>query len=940
MYWLAINHRDCTLEDLRLDILSKTHKAQLPSVLKFLERRSLIKVKRSGRSASDSPLFSLHPIVAEYLLDRFVHKISSELMQGDLQIFNQHALMKADAEDSLREFQEKKIVQPILTRLKQSYHSKHQIEEHLSRLLSQFRADRAASKGYAGGNFINLLVQLSEGKLTRKDFSQMTIWQAYLQGVQLREVDFSRCWLDRTIFTETLGDVTTVSLSHPDDGAFGSPVLAAGDTRGVVHLWHTHDLSRSSGQKFCEWMAHSGWIRTVVLGSYREMPLLVTGGDDNWLKLWLLPTLEPSAIQPGQPAIQPEQLWQQSAKERIYAIALSPKGNIIATGGDSKLTLYDTQTGRERYSDELLAQSQLAAHLVTHVSSLDSETVGASAKNVATLDKVAEGDAATVQKRIQAIAFSPDGQWLAAEGENHTICLRPVRSLSSIKPDCTNWTVLSGHTETIHSLVFSLDGQQLISGGEDRRICIWDVAGQTLKKELYRPGDGVRSMAISDDGRFLASAGDDCQVTIWDLQRYLLIEDISTGNSRVSSVSFQRQKDKLLLVAGGDRQMLKLWQISDADYSSSEESLPSGSASNALKVKPLRTYCGYTNGIRAIAYIGENRIISGGDNRDLSVWDTQSCERKPKLSLHHGRIWAIAVDRENNRIASASDDHTVRLWDAATSQCLIALSGHQNWVRTVDFSPHGQFLASSGDDCTIKIWNTASGYCLKTLERRPGEKSYWIRSVAFNPKNARYLISGGDDRIVKLWDRKEGWYKPLARHQQRIYAVAYSPDGRWVASGSADATVMLWDLDGECVRFKFDDPDMSIQTVAFSPDGQYLAAGGEDQVVYVWDMTAENPEESCFIFWPQKPIDLSGGIRAIAFSPDGKFIISGGLDEIIRVGEIEQIKTGNSGVLNVMIQRDRPYENVEIANIKGLSTLQKASLMTLGAVDETQSLLA
>ena len=929
MYWLAINHRACTLEDLRSDILSEAHKERLPYVLKSLERRSLVEVKRLGRSPSDSPLFSLHPIVSEYVLDRFVRKIFSELKRENLQIFNQHALMKADAEDSLREFQKAKIVRPILARLKRSYHSLHQVDEHLSRLLSQFRENYAACKGYAGGNFINLLVQLSKGELTRKDFSQMTIWQAYLQGVQLREVDLRRCQLDRTIFTETLGDVTTVSLSHFDATAFALPLLAAGDTRGVVHLWHTHDLSKSSGQKFCEWMAHSGWIRTVVLGSYHKMPLLVTGGDDNWLKLWLLPT-------PEQLAIQPEQLWQQSAKERIYAIALNPKGNLIATGGDSKLTLYDTQTGRELYSDELLTLTDSAQR--------PAETVDVSAvEDAAPLDNANKCGAATLKKRIQAIAFSPDGQWLAAEGENHTICLRPVRSLLSGKPDCAKWPVLLGHTETIHSLVFSPDGQQLISGSEDRKICVWDVDSQTLKKALYRPGDSIRSVAISDDGRFLASAGDDCQITLWDLRHYRLLRDISTGNSRVSAVSFQRQQDKLLLAAGGDRQMLKLWQIT-ADHGCSElDSLPSEPSSSAssstLKVEPLKTYRGYTNGIRAIAFIGENRIISGGDDRDLSVWDTQFCERKARLSLHHGRIWAIAVDRENNRIASASDDHTVRLWDAATSQCLIALPGHRNWVRTVAFSQHGQFLASSGDDCTIRIWNTASGYCLKTLERRPGEKSYWIRSVAFNPQNARYLVSGGDDPVVKLWDRKEGWYKPLSRHQQRIYAVAYSPDGRWVASGSADATVMLWDLDGECVRYKFDDPDMSIQTIAFSPDGQYLAAGGEDQVVYVWDVQAENPEETCFIFRPQKPIDLSGGIRAISFSPDGKFIVSGGLDEIIRIGAIEQITTGNPGVLGVMIQRDRPYENVEIANIKGLSTLQKASLMTLGAVDETQSLL-
>ena len=946
MYWLAINHIPCQLEEIRADIVSAKHKKHLPHTLRSLEQRSLVEIKHSDKH-SENLLFELHPIVAEYVLDRLIRKVCSELRKGDLDIFNSHALMKADAEEIVRVFQQKAIIRPIIERLSKSYQSLQQVDERISELLNQYRADRPHYRGYAGGNFVNLLLQISEGKLTCKDFSQMTIWQAYLQGAQLRQVSFNHCRLDRSVFTETLGDVTTTALSDSKaTEGLESSLLAVGDTQGAVHLWHTQKILSASGQKFCEWIAHSGWVRAIALVPRQSMPLsvplvplLVTAGDDKWLKLWRLPTK-------AQPLPLPEQVWQQIGNDRIYAIALSPRGDLIAAGGDSTVALYETQTGRQLYP---LAASELA------IAGMEAPSTSSATDSLIALPR-----------QIRAIAFSPNGQWIAAESDGHTIQLLPVDALlnRSAGAEAIPLSSLAGHTSVIHALAFSPDGRQLVSAGEDQKICIWDMETRRLQKTLYRATDSIRAVAISPDNRLLASAGNDCQITLWDLHAYQLLKEIPVRQSRVSSVGFQQQGDKLLLVAGSDRQRLRLWQITSGErpdtVSAASTDRPSAQTeseprqhSHSLKVKPLKTYQGYTNGIRAVAFLGENSIISGGDSCDLSVWDRRSCQRKASLSLHHGRIWAIAVDRQNKRIASASDDHTVRLWDAATGKCLITLPGHRNWVRTVAFSRHGQFLASAGDDCTIRIWNTGSGYCLKTLEQTAADKRYWIRSVAFDPQNARYLVSGGDSQVVERWDRKEGTCKPLASHTQRIYSVAYSPDGKLIASGSADATVKLWDTEAGNVRHHLKNADMAIQTVAFSPDGRYLAAGGEDQVVYVWsldDKTLEdkniedkNLEESCFVFMPRDSSDLSGGIRSIAFSPDGKFLISGGLDEIIRISDLEQIevgrKTGEPGILGLMVQRDRPYENIEIEDIKGLSSLQKASLMTLGAVDNKQSLL-
>ena len=757
---------------------------------------------------------------------------------------------------------------------------------------------------------MNLLVQLSHGeRLIGKDFSEMTIWQAYLQKVKLQEVSFNRCELERSVFTETFSDVMAIAFSNAlssnalSSNALSSnilssntfsrpqpPLLAAGDASGMVHLWPTlaskssssQKLTQTCAQKYAQWAAHSGWVRAIAFVPNKS--LLVTGGDDNWLRLWRLPTNSSQGLS------QPTQVWEKPAYDWVHAVAVSDNGAIIASGGDDKITLYSSRDGRllHRFADQAGDNSQLQA-----------------------------------KNRIRALAFSPDGRWLASGGDDCIIRIWPVDKLLQSANEAPLPIRLTGHEAMVHTLSFSPDSQRLVSGGADKTLRVWEVESGKLKKTFVRPAGQVRSVAISSGG-LLASGGDDCRVTLWDLNTLKHIKDFSTGQSRIWSVAFQQQGDKLLLSAGGDKQFLMLWQVEAA----AENQPPS------VGVRPVRTYRGYTNGIRAVAFLSEDRVMGGGDHGELSVWDTKGT-RRATLPFHQGRIWSVAADLQHARIASASDDHTIRLWNTETGQCLTTLTGHNNWVRTVAFSSHGRFLVSGGDDCTIRVWNTASGFCRRVLE----SSNAWIRAVAFDPTNSRYLISGGDDQVVRRWDIKEKIPYPLAQHDHRICSVAYGPDGSMVASGSDDTTVILYDMKSSQVVHRFANADLGIKAVAFSPDGRYLAAGGDDQLLYLWDLQASNPEDQCVVLRPTDYRGLSGGIRSVAFSPNGRYVISGGLDEMIRIGDLSQMEDPARQVLKPLIERDRPYENIQIEGIKGLSSLQIENLIALGAVDKTKSLL-
>ena len=236
---------------------------------------------------------------------------------------------------------------------------------------------------------------------------------------------------------------------------------------------------------------------------------------------------------------------------------------------------------------------------------------------------------------------------------------------------------------------------------------------------------------------------------------------------------------------------------------------------------------------------GSRLVAAGGQpgiGGEIWVWDTSTLERLARLDGHADSIHGLAVAPDGELIATGSYDHEIRLWSLSKRVELRTLGGHNGAVHGLDFRRDGKILASASADRTAKLWDVTSGARLETF----GQPLKRQDTIAFAPDGASVMAAGGDHRI-RSWEvsatATEG-SNPLRHarfaHHGRIVALAFSPTGRLIASGSADRTVKIWDAGTLREKLLLEiQPDWP-SSLAFSPDGKTLAVGRLDGSVELY----------------------------------------------------------------------------------------------------------
>jgi WD40 repeat protein len=271
------------------------------------------------------------------------------------------------------------------------------------------------------------------------------------------------------------------------------------------------------------------------------------------------------------------------------------------------------------------------------------------------------------------------------------------------------------------------------------------------------------------------------------------------------------------------------------------------------------------------------------------------------LTGHTDGLLINVISPDGRWLATAGRDGTVRLWNLRTvdpSARSILLQGHTGPIDAMAFSPDSRWLATGSRDNTARLWDVKSEDPAASSTFL-GEQGADIASITFTP-NGRRLVTGSTDGTARIWemgaDGPAAEPTILAGGQDDVFTVAVSPDGRWLATGSKDGAARVWDIsagvpdaDPLTLNCHPENPspvqgaDPSILMVTFSRDGRWLASGSKDAMVCLWDLSKPNPSASPWIM-----AGHLNEIRALAFSPDGHWLASGSLDRTARLWNLLQ----------------------------------------------------
>lgn len=770
MLWLAINRDWTTIAELQTDIVPIVPKIHLLEALESLSWRSLIE-KQSGQ-------YTQQPVVMEYVTERFVEWISNELFAQQLSLWLTHALIKTTVEEHIRESQKRLILEAVAEQLLKTFGSVSDLEFHLKTVLGTLQKLNFRASGYGAGNLINLCAHL-QIDLTGYDFSDLTIWHACLQKVDLHRVNLANTHFGRSIFRQTLSDITCVTFSA--DGKF----LAIGDTRCLIYLWQVED-----GKLSLTYEGHTDWIHSLTFSP--DGQTLVSGSFDRTIKQWdtqtgaCLRTLE-------------------GHTDRVWSVAFSSDGQTLASGSsDHTIRLWNMKTGNCVNTLQEHTGYVQAVTFSPDGKTLASDSVDGSIKlwdvKTGSCFRTLEGH----KNWAHSVAFSPNGQILASANNDGSVKLWDIQTGHCFKR-------LEGHRSWVFSIAFSPDGERLVSGSSDSTIKLWNIETGNCLNTLQEHTSWVYSVAFSADGERIASGSYDKTVKLWSTTTGHCLNTLQGYTSWISSAAFS--PDGKTLVSGSSNHNINLWNVNTGEL--------------------LSTLRGHTNRVWSVAFSPNEKIFASSSfDNTVRLWNVQTGQCINILREHTNWVLSVAFSPDGTSLASGSGDHTVKLWDISTGQCIKTLQGHTNVVFAVAWNPNQLILASSSSDCMVKLWDVNTGQCLRTLQGH----TKGIRSINFS-SDGRMLASGSEDQTIKLWDTTTGdILKTLEEHTDRVFAVAWNPNQLILASGSQDHTIRLWDAQtGQCLKI-LQGHTNRVYSVMWSLDGRMLVSGSEDETMKLWNI--------------------------------------------------------------------------------------------------------
>ncbi len=543
------------------------------------------------------------------------------------------------------------------------------------------------------------------------------------------------------------------------------------------------------------------------------------------------------------------QLWDPDTDSQLATLTL-PEGTPEGTESISTLTFAKTNTilisldksGNITYWDvntykkvlNIVTQLSFDAMPVSVAVSKDGSTFATGGRH----GKIQLWDASTEHqfedwgddpedKDILALAFSLDKKILVSGSEDKIVRLWDTETRAKI-------ATLEGHEGSVAAVAFSPDGKILATGDSRKVIKVWDVNTQRERATLIGHTNGISALTFTPDGKTLASGSYDGTIRFWNPDTGQERFTFTTGHTEwIKAVAFA--ENGITLATAAFTGVVEVWNPKTA------QELRTFTKAKNDRTGPVAfshdaTRFASRGGSGAIVFdLFGAGYYAGGGRGNIELWDITTDEQIPgPWQDTKGDANALAFSPDNKILAAGMPYQGIRAWDINTGAELLNFNAAEQYPRKLVFSPDGTLLATNGAHVRTRVWNV-------TTQREitpPNIMDTTTTALAFSP-DGKTLAYGHPKGIVLSDVTRTGIQErgriPINLGFQSM--LTFSPDGKILLESNKNLppVIQLWDVDTGSDLGTLSGHTGDIETLVFSHDGKTLASGSWDGTVLLWD---------------------------------------------------------------------------------------------------------